>query len=86
MREQRVFIYSKEHQTNTGIKNTYYGLPTTVKVTKLTELLYEVYKNDKISLHSVNMQECFAKMLCQTTQKEIKTTVLLYMMKSHLFD
>ncbi|KAJ8898126.1 hypothetical protein PR048_003486 [Dryococelus australis] len=45
MREQRVLIYSKEHQTNIDIKNTYNGLPTTIKATKPTELLHEAFKN-----------------------------------------
>ncbi|KAJ8891236.1 hypothetical protein PR048_010751 [Dryococelus australis] len=35
----------KRHQTNIGIKNTHNGLPTTVTVTKSTELLHEAYKN-----------------------------------------
>ncbi|KAJ8893269.1 hypothetical protein PR048_005860 [Dryococelus australis] len=46
MREQRALIYLEKHQTNIGIKNTYNGLPTTVKVTKPTDLLlHEAYKN-----------------------------------------
>ncbi|KAJ8884009.1 hypothetical protein PR048_015866 [Dryococelus australis] len=45
MREQCVLICSKEHQTNIGVKNTYNGLPTTLKVTKSTEIFHEAYKN-----------------------------------------
>ncbi|KAJ8896969.1 hypothetical protein PR048_002315 [Dryococelus australis] len=45
MCEQSFLIYSKEHQTNIGIENTYNGPPTTVKVTNSIELLHEAYKN-----------------------------------------